>query len=185
MAARPYDQINSPFFDSLQEQLNQAASERQLFEAIVNAPFRHPVQTTLLDLGIIVLLLVNRAKLTIDRIALSDTEHAEGAVKMSEKPFRSIKIPLGHTANIIAKAIATGRPTSTADWPDLFVPVLSPQAARFNQSGAGIECSFVFPFTARDSGALIFSYYQPRQNIGPLQQKFMHAYTDMVDKRLR
>src|SRR5207253_8708356 len=68
------------------------------------------------------------------------TPAADGAVKMSEKPFADIKIPLAHKRNIIAKAIASGEPQMTADWELLFVPALSAQAARYNQAGAGIEC---------------------------------------------
>lgn len=173
------------FFRSLQKELSSAQTDQALLEAIVNAPFRHRVEVTKLDLGIIVLLLVDPKTKLIDRVALSDTEQAAGAVKMSEKPFHDIKIPLGYESNLIARVIKTGKPQSTTDWKYLFVPDLSPRAARFNQAGAGIECSYVYPLTARSGGALIFSYYQACANIGETHQSFMERYIRLVNDRLK
>jgi hypothetical protein len=173
-----------PYYRKLEKLLIQTAEEG-LFAAIVNAPFHNPVRATDIDLGIVVFLLVNLATGTIDRIALSDTEQARGAVNMSEKPFHHIKIPVGYHGNIIANTIDTGRPHHTADWQYLFAPDLSPQAARFNQAGAGIECSYVYPLKARDGGALIFSFFQPLHHIGEPHKAFMKAYCALVTDRLR
>jgi hypothetical protein len=152
----------------------------------VNAPFHNPVLSTSFDLGIVVLLLADPATQTINRVALSDTDAAIGAVKMSEKPFHEIKIPLNHSHNIIAQAIATGKPHYTSDWQYLFVPAMSAQAARFNQAGAGIECSHVYPLIGVQSGgALIFSYYQPAANITLRHKEFMQAYTDLAAQALQ
>lgn len=173
------------YFAAIETLLKAASSDEQLFHAIVNAPFRNPVFATSLDLGIVVLLLVNTAQGTIDRIALSNTPQAHGAVKMSEKPFESIKIPLGHKGNSIAEAIESGKPHYTSDWQYLFAPAMSMQAARFNQAGAGIESSYVYPLlNARDGGALIFSYYQPPSNIGSRHRTFMKHYSSLVAARL-
>lgn len=173
-------QPTSDYYEQLQTLLAVSATSSEQFETIVNAPFHDPVQATHLDLGIVVLLLVNPETRTIDRIALSDTDQAKGAVKMSEKPFESIKIPLDDTRNLIAKAIAQQEPQRTTDWKDLFIPALAPQAARFNQAGAGIECSFVYPLPIPQGGALIFSYYQPPANIGAGHAAFMKHYCSLV-----
>src|SRR5688572_13179335 len=136
--------VDSDYAGSLKPLLR-SRSDAELFESIVNAPFSNPVAATELDLGIIVLLLVDKQAGIIDRVALSDTVHAAGAVKMSEKPFRAIKIPLNHEVNAIARAIREGKLQTVSDWKYLFVPDLSPRAARFNQAGAGIEFSCVYP----------------------------------------
>lgn len=173
------------YFASLELLLAQARAKQSLLHAIVNVPFHDPAYATSFDIGIIVLLLVNKPAGTIDRIALSDTEQAKGAVRMSEKPFESIKIPLGHKGNIIAQAIESRRPHHTSDWQYLFTPALTPQAARFNQAGAGIECSYVYPLAGvQDGGALIYSYYQPSSNISPRHKHFMKRYTELVVHRL-
>jgi hypothetical protein len=164
--------------------LHAAQQDPELFEAIVNAPFHDKVRTTQLDLGIIVFLLVNKANGTIDRIALSDTEQAAGAVKMSEKPFKDIKIPVNHRTNLIAHAITTGKYQCVSDWQYLFVPALSPRAARFNQAGAGIEFSCVIPLAARDGGALIFSFFQESRNIADKHYSFMQTYSKLVERAL-
>lgn len=161
-----------------------AKGDAQLFEAIVNAPFSDKIHTTLLGLGIVVLLLVNKNSGMIDRIALSDTEHAKGAVNISIKRFRAIKIPVGYEENIIAKAIQTGRPQQTDDWQYLFIPDLTAEEARFNQAGAGIAFSVVQPLNARAGGALIFSYYEPPEKIGRAQRDFMRAYSLLVGAKL-
>ncbi len=173
------------YLQHIRELLDAAVSDEELFDAIANAPFHDRVRTIRLDLGIIVLLLVNKKAGTIDRIALSDTEQAAGAVKMSELPFRDIKIPLGHEKNLIAKAIDSGEAQHVSDWKYLFAPALSPRAARFNQAGAGIEYSCVYPLKARDGGALIFSFFQENKSINHQHNKFMAAYSRVADEYLQ
>lgn len=172
------------YFQRIRELLDAAGSDEELLEAIVNAPFHDKVRTTRIDLGIIVLLRVNKKVGTIDRVALSDTEQAAGAVKMSELPFKAIKIPLGYEGNFIAKAIDTGEVQHVTDWKYLFAPALNPRAARFNQAGAGIEYSCVHPLKAHDGGALIFSFFQENKNISKAHAKFMAAYSRIADEYL-
>lgn len=170
----------------LQKLLTDTATDAELFTAVVNAPFEDKLAAVGLGLGIVVLLLVDAAGGTIDRIALADTEFAKGAVQMSMKPFHHIKIPLGHPENIIAKAIAANEPQLTSDWKYLFTPELSPKAARFNQAGAGIGCSVVYPLPgAREGGALIFSYFCPSSDITAKHHDFMRMYSDLVSTALQ
>lgn len=173
------------YLQSIKSLLEAAKNEEELLEAVVNAPFYDPIKATKLDLGIVVLLLVNKKQVTIDRVALSDTEQAKGAVRMSEKPFKEIKIPLGHPVNIIARAIESGEAKYVSDWQYLFTPALSPRAARFNQAGAGIEFSCVYPLKARDGGALIFSFFQVSNNIQEKHYHFMTYYARLVDSFLQ
>jgi hypothetical protein len=172
------------YLQRIKNLLGAAEGDEQLFEAIVNAPFHDKIRVTNLDLGIIVFLLVNKSEGTIDRVALSNTEQAAGAVKMSEKPFKEIIIPLGYEGNLIATAIQTGQIQKVADWKYLFAPALSPRAARFNQAGAGIEFSLVHPLKARDGGALIFSFYQVSTSVGDRHYAFVQKYSKLVDQFL-
>jgi hypothetical protein len=176
--------VGTNYFKTIDALLNAAKSDAELFEIIVNAPFHDKVQTTSIDLGIIVLLLVNKAAGTIDRIALSNTEPAAGAVKMSQIPFKEIKVPVGYKNNVVAKAIATGKRQCVTDWKYLFVPGLSPRAARLNQAGAGIEFSCVQPLKARDGGALIFSFFQETRNISQAHFDFTESYAKLAEKAL-
>lgn len=172
------------YLQRIKNLLGAAKGDQELLEAIVNAPFHDKIRVTDLDLGIIVLLQVNKSSGTIDRVALSNTEQAHGAVKMSEKPFKEIKIPLGYEGNLIAKAISSGEMQCVTDWQYLFVPALSPRAARFNQAGAGIEFSCVYPLKSRGGGALIFSFYQVGTSIKNRHYTFAAKYTKLVDKFL-
>lgn len=176
--------VGDIYLRQINQILRAAGSEAKLFEAIVNAPFHNAVEATGLDLGIVVFLQVNKRQKTIDRLALSDTYAASGAIKMSEKPFHEIKIPLNHPTNAIARAIATGAPQFVSDWQYLFVPAMDANAARFNQAGAGIEFSAVFPLKARDGGALIFSYFQIDKNICQKHHEFMQSYAALADALL-
>lgn len=165
--------------------LSGASSDEELFTQIVNAPFdTHKVETTLLFLGIVVLLLVNKQTRQIDRVALSQTEMALRTTEVSAKPFNEIKIDIDEPENIIATAIRTGEMHDTTDWNFLFKPALSPQEARINQANAGIAYSAVHPLTARDGGALIFSYFQYKDMVGQQQHDFMETYTKLVNDRL-
>lgn len=170
----------------LNDALAQTTSDTDLFNAIVNTPFdTYKVETTLLFLGIIVLLLVNKETGQIDRIALSKTELAERTTDVTAVPFNAIKIGLNEPENIIAAAIRTGEMHDTTDWNYLFKPALKAEEARINQANAGIAYSVVHPFTARDGGALIFSYFQYKQEVGEAQHSFMQNYTALVDQNLR
>lgn len=169
----------------LKKQLAQATNDQELFARIVDAPFDYKVETAFLFLGIIVLLLVNKDTGTIDRIALSDTDLAKNTTDVSVIPFKEIKINVDHVENIIAQAINSGEPRDTTDWKYLFIPALTPDQARINQASAGIAYSAVYPIKARDGGALIFSYYQYEQDIGPAQRTFMKAYAALVTAALK
>jgi hypothetical protein len=171
-------------YDSLREELKNANSDGKLFAAIVNAPYKFPLETTYLFLGIVVLLQVNLKTKTIDRIALSDTELAKNTTAVSVVPFKSIKIPLSDPANIIAMAIDHNEPQDTTDWKFLFQPALTAQEARINQASGGIAYSAVYPLKSRNGGALIYSYYQYQGQIGKKQQEFMKRYSAIVDQAL-
>lgn len=161
--------------------LELAKSKKQLYSAIVNAPFEDPLRATYLGLGIVVLLLVDKPSRMIRRIALSDTEAAKGAIRMSNKPFKEIEIPVGNKKNIIAEAIRTKEPQVTYDWYYLFTPALSAESAKFNQAGAGIEYSAIFPLKSGDGGALIYSFFQLPDANSKLRDNFASNYTTLVD----
>ncbi|MDB5186325.1 MAG: hypothetical protein JWL85_848 [Candidatus Saccharibacteria bacterium] len=175
---------NDAYFATIQNLLETAQDEADLHDQIVNAPFHDKLASTLLSIGIITFMLVCKKSGMIDRIGMSDTELAKGAINMSIKPLESIRIPIRYDDNLIAKAINKGIPQITQDWQYLFNPVLTPEEARFNQAGAGIGCSFVYPLAARDGAALIFSYYQPLSVIGSEQRDFMQRYSELVARTL-
>lgn len=172
------------YYSELRHVLSKTKSDKELFESIANAPFTNKLQTTMLDLGIVVFLMVNKKKKSIDRIALSKTEQAEWAIKMTPVPFHQIRIPLAHDENIISKTIATKKVHNTTDWNYLFTPTLAAESARFNQAGAGIACSFVYPVDARDGCAIIFSYFQPINHIKSVHKAFMQKYCNIVAEYL-
>lgn len=166
---------------SLKKYLDGAINDPDLFERIVNAPFQDTMKSVLLSMGLLQMTLVNTKTNMVDRIALSDTEAAKNAVRLSVLPFKAIHVPYDFEENIIVKAIRTGKPQLTQDWQYLFIPALTPQEARFNQAGAGVACSFVYPLIgAGDGGALTFSYYQPLDVIGKDQRDFMQTYTTLA-----
>jgi hypothetical protein len=176
---------NDIYFAKLKDILSAPKNDQQLFKAIVNAPFDDKRRAALLGLGIVVLLLVDKQKRTIERVALSDTELAHGTVRMSVKPFKEITIPLGYHGNFIAEAIRSNRYQQTSDWQYLFAPALTAEEARLNQAGGGIGCSFVYPFPeARHGGALIFSYYITLDKIGREHHEFMRGYSRLTSKSL-
>src|SRR5690348_5496480 len=120
------------FLSELKTILDGAKDRDDLLKKIVNAPFTDRRRTALMGLGISVLLLVNKKTQTIDRIALADTEMAQGTLDMSVKGFHEIKIPLNYRGNFIAEAIRSARYQCTSDWQYLFAPALSPEEARLN-----------------------------------------------------
>lgn len=174
------------FQETLQQRLNGLKFKQDKYQTIVDVPFLDAYESTKLDLGIVVLLLVNKHNKTIDRVALSDTEPAKGAVSISTISFEEIKIPLGDEENAIAKAIDSQTHQIVSDWKYLFTPVMDEISARHNQSGAGIGCSLVYPLLAADKsfGAMIFSFFQPPENLRKRHFKFAERYAALVSETL-
>ena len=176
---------NAVYFNKIKKLLHSAKNDTELYRAIVNAPFHNKLRAVQLDLGIVVLLLVNEQTKMIDRIALSDTELAAGAISVSAKPFHSIKIPLSSKTNIIADAIRSNDFRQTGDWKYLFTPALTAEEARFNQAGAAIGCSVVSPLIdTSKKGALIFSFFQHPENISVAHYNFIAQYSSAVAQAL-
>lgn len=155
-----------------------------LLQTIVNGPFYNKFHTTNLDLGIVVLTMVNSETDMIDRIAHSKTAPAQDALKATPVSFKDIHIPLYDKINLLSKAIATYKPQKTSDWNYIFTPAINAETARFSQAEAGMGCSFIYPFKARNGGALIFSFYQAVDMIGDQHQSFMENYTAIVNSAL-
>ena len=175
----------SEYYNTCKALLNSHTDDEKLFQAIVDAPFHNKLHSTSFDLGIVVLLLVNKKLKTVDRMTFSDTDAASWALKMTPIPFKEIRIPLSNKQNILSKAVVTGELQKTSDWQYLFTPILEPESARFNQAGAGIACSYASPMPkARDGGVLIFSYYQPFDNVKSNHLEFMKKYTQIAEEAL-
>lgn len=173
------------YYATIQKLLTKAKTDIELFEEIVNAPFHNKLHATTLDLGMIVMVQTNQKTATIDRIAYSKTQPSFDAIEASDREFTKIKIPLKDKKNITARAIRNKKHYQTSDWHYLFVPVISPEAARFKQAESGMGCSIVYPLTgARGGGALIFSFYQTIDMINSQHHAFMQNYTNLVTARL-
>ncbi len=171
-------------YQALDASLRTARGIKKLYQTIVDTPFNDRLLSTSIDLGIIVLLLTNKKNHTVDRVALSDTELAKGAVSVSAKPFHEIRIPLRAKDNCIAQAVKTMKYQLVDDWQYLFTPILTPEQARRNQAGASVECSLIWPLKSGDGGALIFSFYQPIAYVSSDHLAFAERYAALVDKHL-
>lgn len=178
------DYPSKPYYQTITRYFANAHAKGSVLKAVVDAPFADKLEATRMGLGIVVLLITNRKKGVIDRIALSNTELAKGTTTVSVKKFEDIKIPLDERDNIIAKAIRSGKPQSTADWHYLFTPALTAEEARLNQAGGAIAHSVVYPLAGKNSGALIFSYYKYPEDMDGTQEQFMTFYRGETEKLL-
>jgi len=171
--------------DELKKTLK-AAGPKDIYQVIVDAPFKDRGMTARMGLGIVVLLLVNHKENTIDRIALARTDLAQGTLDMTVKPFKEIKIPFNDRDNYISIAIRQKHHMSTSDWQYLFVPALTAQEARMNQAGGGIAGSVIYPLDdTAATGAMIFSYYEPLDRIEKYQHSFMSFYAHLAGSMIK
>jgi hypothetical protein len=162
-----------------------SSDPKSIASAIVNIPFKYRADMVLMGIGIIVLLIADKKCGQIHRVALSNTELAEGTTRISSKKFEEIMVPIDDKQNIVAKAIKTQQPQMTDDWKYLFTPGLSPDQARLNQAGGGIACSHVYPLSFQgEGGALIFSFFKGPEEIGKTEVRFMDTYSKAVSDRL-
>jgi hypothetical protein len=161
--------------------IKSAKSMAEYYQRAVDGLFLDRVLATSIDLGIIVYLQVDPVLETINRVALSDTDHAKSATKISAVPFHDIKIPLSSPDNSIAKCIRSNQYQLIDDWCYLFTPSLTAEQARLNQKAASIESSLVLPLKAT-KGALIFSFYQPVKKVTKLHISVAKQYAELIDK---
>jgi len=171
--------LSQSILSGLEKEFEYIKNDSDLFKTIVNYPFKYRLEVTNLSLGIIVLLLVNKNEERVDRICMTDNDLAQAAKRMSPESFSNIKLPMGDKTNIIVKAIKSKKPISTMNWTYLVTPALPSDIALLNQAAAGIGHSVVFPFTARDGGALMYHFYE--DEISQFQFKFMEDYTNKVN----
>jgi len=173
------------FIEECNKSLPEATDKTELYSRIVNTPFLHRKETTLLGLGIVVLLLKNTADQTIDRVALSKTEHADGAQAISVKKFEEIRIPLAACNNVLVQVVLQDEYKFVTDWKYMFIPVLTAEEARLNQAGAAIDCSVIYPLSDfPEGGCMIFSYFEPMGRLTTAHHKFMAGYSTACAKAL-
>lgn len=178
--------VGDTYLSELKRLLETAKTDTQLYEAIVNAPFHDKRTTTMLGLGFLSFVLVNKRTRTIDRISITKNELSQGAIDITIKPFHDLKVPVSYKGNCVSEAIRSGRYQQTNDWNYLLTPVLKPEEARLNQAGAGIASSYVYPLTgSREAGAIIFQYFITLDKIENTHREFMFRYTKLVSRALR
>lgn len=171
------DEINK-YIEKCTSDLIRSGSSADLYNRIVNTPFLHRKDAIMLGLGIVVLLLKNTAENSIDRVALSRTEHADGAEAISVKKFKDIRIPLDAQDNVLVQVVLQDEYKFVTDWKYMFIPALSPEEARLNQAGAAIDCSVIYPLSGYTAGGcMIFSYFEPMSKLTNAHHKFMAAYS--------
>jgi hypothetical protein len=179
----PHIRIDDSYYDELESILQSIKSRQKFYQMIVDAPFENKLNSTLLGLGFLAFLLVNKEKGTLDRITISDTYSARGAIDMTATAFNDMKVPLNHKGNIVLTAIKTGRYQQTNDWHYLTDPAVTAEDSRFNQAAAGISSSFVYPTNStKPAGAIIFQYYLPMPEIEKMHHDFMFRYIKLVSK---
>lgn len=181
----PSPVVSEAYIQELKRTLDSVKNDKALFGTIVNAPFYNRRITTILGLGFLSFVMVDKRTRTINRVSISHTDTAQGALDITVKPFRNLKVPIGFKGNAVAEAIRSGRYQQTSDWSYLLNPILKPEEARLNQAGAGIACGFVYPLiNVRDGGAIIFQYFITLDKIGMAQREFMFRYTKLVSNAL-
>ena len=163
---------------SLQEKLQELQGDKD--QAIADALFQTDIAIDF-EIGAVVLTRLNVADNMIDRVALSRTPPAVGAVRASTKQFESIRIPADAKENALARCIAGGKSEIVTDWYELFTPALSAQEARDNQAGAGVMCSVVNSYAGKESsGALIFSLLCGAEEVGSEHLAVFNEFANLV-----
>ncbi len=174
------------YYKSVAEAFAKAKDTKRLYQKIVDLPYDDKKRVTMLSMGHVILVLLNRKNGTLDRIALSNTESAKGAVYYSVMPFKAIRVPVTNKENYIGIAIRTKSVMATSDWYYTFTPILTAEQARLNQAGGGIGCSIVYPLIGvGDGAALVYSFYEPLGRIGEAQYGFMDRYSSIATNELK
>jgi hypothetical protein len=171
------------YYDQLRKLLNVPVPKAELYQTIVDAPFRDPLSATYIELSALTLWLVDPASRMLTPATVSDASQVARALKQLEIPFADIRIPIEVPHNFLTNALGTHKKRRTDDWADLLLPVLSPQSARLAQAEAGVISNTIAPLRAGDSGVLVFHFFNhpetPEHN-----HDFVRFYTSIVETAL-
>lgn len=137
-----------------------------------------------LQLGyrIIVLALVNKSSGYLERIAISETEEAKKALKLSPVPFKEIRIPLDETDNLSIRSLNDKSSYKTRNMFDILKPIYTSEQAAVIQKGIGIKASLVFPLIFRNEsiGILIFSMNKDYEEVTEEENDLIKGFVDLV-----
>jgi hypothetical protein len=184
--SNPKPNGHEAYFEELRGKLAATAKGAKKYLVIANAPFSNKLITAKLGLGLVAIVMLDKATKKVNGMAISDTESELGAIKMTSERFEDMSIPLHDPENLVAKAIRNGHHQETNDWYYMFVPEFSPDQARFVQAGLGIASSVIYPVNGgKHGGAIVFSYFKPLKDIGKDQHSFMRSYVDLAASLLK
>ncbi len=142
-----------------------------------------------LQLGyrIIVLALLNEGEGVLERVAISSTEEAQKAIKLSPVPFKDIRIPIYETENLGIKAMREKSIYKTRNWYDILQPVYSQEQAAIVQQAVGIKSSMIYPisFRGKPIGVLIFSMVKEYEEVTEEESDLLDGFTDLVGLAIR
>lgn len=166
-------------------QLLKAAKSKgdsQLFQAVVDTPFKQKAEAAFLFLGFISFFLAKPDR-EVRLAAVSDTEQYHLSVNGYDFKAEDFRLSLDDDAqNDIVLAINTGQPQTTTDWQSVSRQVADKEQVSLNQASGGIAFSATYPLSNPSGGALMYSFFQYEENIGPPQTGFMEKYSRLVSQ---
>ncbi len=170
-------------YAKLEQSLKTAKDDHELFQRIVDAPFKQKSESGWLFLGLISLFLVDHTTKIVKLVAVSDTEHYNMSISGYNFSVSDYKLSLEKDQrNDIVKAINSNMPQATTDWESLSRLKADAEQARLNQANSGIAFSVTYPLNITNGGALLFCFFQYPENIGDDQRSFMKKYSQLVAK---
>jgi signal transduction histidine kinase len=173
--------INSAILPRLQRVLLETLDFNEVVQRIVNKLLSEP---SFQEYGyrIVVLSLFDETKQVLKRISLSSTPEATKTLQVSAVPFEEIEIPINADNNLLVKSFKEKKPKLTHFWPDLFVPVLTPEQALTNQTNAEIKTSLIYPIIVKEKsiGTLIFSMIKNVDHISEEEHEVLYSFADVV-----
>jgi hypothetical protein len=159
--------------------------ENNLQKVIVNAPFQDKLLCASIDLGIISLMLVDESGMYISCVSMTDNDLAHEAQKVSETTFCDIKIPVYSEDSILSAVILNQSPELSDKWSRFLSSDVKLAQIELSQKAASIESCLAWPLNIPQGGVMLFSFFQPKQNIGKHHYLFAEAYSKFVSDKIK
>lgn len=103
-----------------------------------------------------VVILYDKERKILRRVAASNTKEAFEAIKALKVPFSQIEIPIEDSRNLMSRAIKEKKEFTTNNVYDVFVPVFSPEDSKKIQTIMSTQSTIVYPIYVEDTPLGVF-----------------------------
>ncbi len=134
-----------------------------------------------------VLAILDEKRGVLKRVAASNTQQANEAIKILSTPFEKIEISISDPNNIMAKAIREAKPFYSSDVYDVLGPVIPREEAAIVQKIMSTKTTLAYPILLKKNaiGVFIASTKKHYHELTPFELTIMDSFVNLIGLALQ